>query len=223
MISRRKFGVSLAAFGAVGAGIVAQRFDAGYALAGNGAFSNKPFAIASPQAAKLIAAAESQVGKTVEYDGAYVGLKYPMGDIPLRTGVCSDVVVRAYRDAFGVDLQKDIHEDMKRAFGKYPKIWGLKRPDKNIDHRRVPNMERYFARKNAKLDIGASGGDFQPGDLVSQRLPGNLPHIAVVSHYASRDGKRPLIIHNIGSGTRIEDRLFEFKIVGHFRYFPNQG
>ncbi len=221
MFSRRQICFSFVAAGLVGASTSAQKLNIGPAMAGNALQSPKPFAGVSPVAAKLIAAAEAQVGQTVEYDGAYVGLKYPMGDIPLRTGVCSDVVVRAYRDAFGVDLQKEIHEDMKSAFNKYPGIWGLKRPDKNIDHRRVPNMERFFARKNARLDIGTSGADFLPGDLVSQRLPGNLPHIAVVSHYASRDGKRPLIIHNIGAGTQIEDRLFEFKIVGHFRYFPN--
>ena len=223
MFSRRQICFSFAAAGLVGASTGAQKLNIGSAMAGNVLQSPKPFAEVSPQAAKLIAAAETQVGRTVNYDGAYVGLKYPMGDIPLRTGVCSDVVIRAYRDAFGLDLQKEIHEDMKRAFNKYPSIWGLKRPDKNIDHRRVPNMERFFARKNARLDIGTSGSDFLPGDLVSQRLPGNLPHIAVVSHYASRDGQRPLIIHNIGAGTRIEDRLLEFKIVGHFRYFPNQG
>ena len=223
MFSRRQICFSFAAAGLVGASAGAQKMNIGSAMAGNVLQSPKPFAEVSPQAAKLIAAAETQVGRTVNYDGAYVGLKYPMGDIPLRTGVCSDVVVRAYRDAFGLDLQKEIHEDMKRAFNKYPSIWGLKRPDKNIDHRRIPNMERFFARKNARLDIGTSGSDFLPGDLVSQRLPGNLPHIAVVSHYASRDGQRPLIIHNIGAGTRIEDRLLEFKIVGHFRYFPNQG
>ncbi|MCL4167238.1 UNVERIFIED_CONTAM: hypothetical protein GTU68_046034 [Idotea baltica] len=145
-----------------------------------------------------------------------------MGDVPLRTGVCTDVVIRAYRDAFGIDLQQTIHEDMKRSFDAYPKIWGLKRPDKNIDHRRVPNMERFFVRRNAALDIGTKGSDFRPGDLVTQRLPRNAPHICIVSHHASKDGKRPLLIHNIGTGTKIEDRLLLFKIVGHFRYLPDE-
>ena len=204
-------------------GIVSQTLSTGVAQAGNPLQSRRPFALPSPDATKLIAAAEEQVGITVGYDGAYVALKYPMGDIPLQTGVCTDVVIRAYRDAFGIDLQKQIHDDMKQAFSSYPDIWGLKRPDRNIDHRRVPNMERFFARKGARLDIGSTGGDFQPGDLVSQRLPNNRPHIGIVSHYASRDGKRPMIIHNIGSGARVEDRLFDFRIVGHFRYLPNNA
>lgn len=182
--------------------------------------SSRPFAVPQPWAAKLIAAAKGQVGKTVGYDGSYVKLAYPMGDIPTSTGVCTDVVIRAYREAFGVDLQRLVHEDMKQAFGSYPKIWGLKRPDRNIDHRRVPNLERYFVRAKSSLPISESGKDYLPGDLVSQRLPGNLPHIAIVSHHASRDGQRPLIIHNIGAGTRIEDRIFDFRINGHFRFNP---
>ena len=219
MISRRDFCIALT--GTAAAVLTSQTIGIGAAQAGGPLPSPKPVPTITPRAARLIAAAEAQVGKTVRYDGSYVALKYPMGDIPRRTGVCTDVVIRAYRDAFGIDLQQHIHEDMKRAFSAYPKIWGLRRPDTNIDHRRVPNMERFFARKNALLDISTSGFDYRPGDLVTQRLPRNLPHIGIVSHYKSRDGKRPLLIHNIGSGTRIEDRLFAFRIVGHFRYLPS--
>ncbi len=180
----------------------------------------RPFAIADEWATTLITAAEGQIGQTVRYDGSYVRLAYPNGDIPRDVGVCTDVVIRAYRDAFNIDLQRIVHEDMKRNFAAYPKIWGLKRPDKNIDHRRVPNLERFFQRRNAALPITQNGADYLPGDLVSQRLPGNLPHIAIVTQRPSRDGKRPLIVHNIGAGTRLEDRLFDFKITGHFRFEP---
>ena len=224
MISRRAFATrlagGLAATGlAAGATKLLLTSNVHSALAQE-VFSVKPFAPVKPWAAKLISAAESQVGRTVNYDGAYVKLAYPMGDIPAETGVCTDVIVRAYREAFGIDLQRLVHEDMKRSFGSYPKIWGLKRPDKNIDHRRVPNLERYFARRRASLPISRFGKDYLPGDLVSQRLPGNLPHIAIVSQRPSRDGERPLIIHNIGAGTQIEDRLLDFKITGHFRFSP---
>ncbi len=183
-------------------------------------FSAAPFAVAEPWAARLINAAESQVGTTIRYDGAYVKLAYPMGDLPAEVGVCTDVVIRAYRTAFGVDLQRLVHEDMKQAFGDYPGIWSLKRPDRNIDHRRVPNLERFFARKQADLPVSDVGADYLPGDLVSQRLPGNLPHIAIVTHRSSSDGKRPLVVHNIGAGTRVEDRLFDFRVTGHFRFNP---
>ena len=221
--SRRNFCLSVTASAAVVTGLTSRKLNIGVAEAGNPLQSRKPFAWPTPEATRLIAAAETQVGKTIGYDGSYVALQYPMGDIPRQIGVCTDVVIRAYRDAFGIDLQRQIHEDMKLAFSSYPNIWGLKRPDRNIDHRRVPNMERFFARKNARLDIGSLGSDFRPGDLVSQRLPNNLPHIGIVSHFASRDGKRPLVIHNIGNGTQIEDRLFDFRIVGHFRYLPQTG
>ncbi len=185
--------------------------------------TTKPFAIPDTWATRLITAAESQIGQTVRYDGSYVGLDYPNGDIPRETGVCTDVIIRAYRDAFDIDLQRIVHEDMRRNFAAYPKIWGLKRPDRNIDHRRVPNLERFFQRHNAALPITQNGADYLPGDLVSQRLPGNLPHIAIVTQRPSRDGKRPLIIHNIGAGTRLEDRLFDFEITGHFRFGPQSA
>jgi len=214
-ISRRNLCLSLA-----GAGLAYPMLGSAIAGATPPVPSPKPTPRMTRRAARLIAAAEAQVGQTVRYDGSYVPLEYPMGDIPRGTGVCTDVVIRAYRDAFGIDLQQHIHEDMRRAFKAYPKIWGLKRPDTNIDHRRVPNMERYFTRRRARLTTGKRASDFRPGDLVTQRLPRNLPHIGIVSHYRSRDGKRPLLIHNIGGGTRVEDRLFDFRIVGHFRYLP---
>ncbi len=219
MISRREMLKSCIGAAVIGVGSTSQ----GIAQTGARLFSPRPFSEVSEVAARLIAAAEAQVGRTVQYDGSYIPLKYPMGDIPLQRGVCTDVLIRAYRDAFGLDLQRIIHEDMSQAFREYPQIWGLKGPDKNIDHRRVLNLERFFVRQNASLQIGRRGSDFRPGDLVSQRLPRNLPHIGIVSHYASHDGQRPLLIHNVGAGTRVEDRLFDAKIVGHFRFLPDEG
>lgn len=174
----------------------------------------------SPFAEKLIAAAESQIGVTLIYDPAYAGLSFPNGDIPRERGVCTDVVIRAYRDAFGYDLQQAVNADMKAHFSAYPKIWGLKRPDRNIDHRRVPNLQAFFKRKGAELPVSDRPGDYVPGDLVSQMLPGNLPHIAIVTHRLSPDGKRPMVVHNIGAGTRLEDRLFDFDITGRYRFQP---
>lgn len=211
MISRRGFLAS-----AAGLAAVAMPFQRLPALAQSAAF----FAEAEPWAAKLIAAAEAQIGVTVRYDPAYVTLAYPMGDIPDERGVCSDVVIRAYRTAHNIDLQKLVHEDMRKSFGAYPKTWGLKRPDRNIDHRRVPNLERFFLRKGLDLPITAHGADYLPGDLVTQRLPGNLPHIAIVTHRMAEGGAHPLVVHNIGAGARLEDRLFMFPIVGHFRFRP---
>lgn len=180
----------------------------------------KLFAEPETWARALIAAAESQIGKTVRYDPAYTALAYPNGDVPIERGVCTDVIVRAYRDGFGVDLQKLVHEDMRAAFKAYPRNWGLKRPDRNIDHRRVLNLAVFFRRKGAALDITDRAGDYLPGDIVAQRLPGNLPHISIVSHRANGNGRRPLVVHNIGAGTRLEDSLFSFKITGHFRFKP---
>ncbi len=169
---------------------------------------------------RLIAEAAKQIGETVTYDPSYVGLDYPGGDVPRDRGVCTDVVIRAYRDAFDIDLQKLVHEDMKRHFASYPAIWGLTRPDRNIDHRRVPNLERFFSRAGASLEASSDPAAFKPGDLVSQRLPGNLPHISIVSDRLAGDGITPLVIHNIGAGTRMENRLFAFGHTGHFRYPP---
>lgn len=164
-------------------------------------------------AAALLAAARAQIGVTVVYDPAYVQLAYPGGDVPRDRGVCTDVVIRAYRDALDADLQRAVHEDMRANFGKYPKLWGLRSTDRNIDHRRVPNLRRFFERKGAEL----TGADYLPGDLVTMTVPQNLPHIAIVSDAIGRSGQ-PMIVHNIGAGTREEDRLAEFPLTGHYRW-----
>lgn len=165
----------------------------------------------------LALAGEERSTHRVRYDPAYVRIPYPMGDVPADTGVCSDVLIRALR-AVGVDLQRLVHEDMRRNFGRYPRIWGLKRPDPNIDHRRVPNIETFLTRQGAALPVRSDPAAFEPGDIVSWRLPGNLPHIGIVTTRV-RDG-RPLIAHNIGAGPRVEDMLFDYPIHGHFRWQP---
>jgi len=185
--------------------------------------SNRRLVKAEDWAVKLIGAAESQVGLTTVYDPAYRRLAYPLGDVPMQRGVCTDVVIRAYRAAFGIDLQKLVHEDMRSAFAGYPAIWGLKRPDRNIDHRRVPNLEHFLKRRGADLPITSDGADYRPGDLVTQLLPGNLPHIAIVTNRRAKGRDHALVVHNIGAGTQIEDRLFEFRISGHFRVAPGIG
>ena len=164
----------------------------------------------------IVNAARKQIGKTVDYDPAYVGLKYPGGDIPISKGVCTDVVIRALRKARNMDLQKLVHEDMRRNFSQYPKRWGLKRPDKNIDHRRVPNLRTFFKRKSWSLTVTKKKENYKPGDLVTCTVAGRLPHIMIVSDRKTSDGT-PLVIHNIGSGAREEARLFEFPLTGHYR------
>jgi len=172
----------------------------------------------SAPALKLVAAARAQIGVTLSYNPAYIRLAYPGGDLPADRGVCTDVIVRAYRSALNLDLQRLVHEDMKSAFAAYPRQWGLTRPDPNIDHRRVPNLQAFLRRNGLSLPVTDNPADYRPGDLVTQMLPGNLPHIAVVSDRRSPDGARPLVIHNIGAGAREEDRLFEFPITGHYRF-----
>lgn len=159
--------------------------------------------------------ARCQIGVTVEYDGSYERLSYPGGDVPIERGVCTDVVIRALRH-LDFDLQKEVHEDMKRNFSAYPKRWGLKRPDKNIDHRRVPNLQTFFKRRGWSLPVTQKAADYKPGDLVTCTVGGNLPHIMIVSDRKSEDGT-PLIIHNIGAGTEEEDCLFTFPLTGHYR------
>jgi uncharacterized protein len=166
---------------------------------------------------KIIAAAAEQVGVTLEYDPAYTKLTYPNGDVPAKTGVCADVVIRSFRAA-SIDLQKELSEDMKKNFSKYPKKWGLKKTDSNIDHRRVPNLMRWFDRKGKSLPITNDAKDFLPGDVVAWELAGGLTHIGIISDIKADDGKYN-IVHNIGAGAQIENRLFEWKIIGHFRYF----
>ena len=166
---------------------------------------------------RIVDAARQQIGVTTNYDPAYTKLNYPGGDVPLRTGVCSDVVVRALRGV-GVDLQKELHEDMQKDFSAYPQRWGLKAPDKNIDHRRVPNLMHYFERHYIWLQEKLTkpyGVTYRAGDLVAWDLGGGVTHIGIVSD--KRSGDIPLIIHNIGSGTKEEDILFEYKVIGHYR------
>ena len=166
---------------------------------------------------KLSNAAISIIDPEVVYTPAYVGIKYPNGDVPAKTGVCTDVVIRAYRK-LGIDLQKEVHEDMKANFSLYPKTWGLKSTDKNIDHRRVPNLEVFFARKGETLPITQNPKDYKTGDLVTWLLAGDaIPHIGIVTHLKSNNGN-PMIVHNVGSGQVLEDCLLSWKIVGHFRY-----
>ncbi len=162
--------------------------------------------------------AKEQTTQTRSYDPAYVRLAYPGGDVPLESGVCADVVVRAFRKA-GVDLQVLVHNDMKSHFAAYPKMWKLRAPDANIDHRRVPNLMTFFKRKGKEIVITKNYSDYWPGDVVAWRLDNGLVHIGLVSDQISNDTKHPLIIHNIGAGTNMEDRLFEFEIIGHYRYF----
>jgi len=164
----------------------------------------------------IVASARLQVGSTIIYDPAYVNLTYPGGDVPIERGVCTDVVIRALRDSLDMDLQKLVHEDMKTAFSEYPQIWGLKKPDRNIDHRRVPNLATYFRRKGYFVAVSNKPEDYLPGDMVTCTVGGNLPHIMIVSD-AKTTGGVPLVIHNIGSGAKEENRLFDFPITGHFR------
>ncbi|KQR95364.1 hypothetical protein ASG01_05825 [Chryseobacterium sp. Leaf180] len=168
-------------------------------------------------AQKLSDTAISLTKDKVIYDPAYVSIKYPGGDVPSDKGVCTDVVIRAYRK-LGIDLQKEVHEDMKKNFSKYPKNFGLKKPDTNIDHRRVPNLMVFFARFGKSKSTEKNPTLYVPGDIVTWLLPGNLTHIGIVVNKKSADGKRYLIVHNIGAGQVIQDCLFSFKITGHYQY-----
>ncbi|MGV3549098.1 DUF1287 domain-containing protein [Rhizobium sp.] len=171
-----------------------------------------------PWSTKLVRAAESQIGVTTLYDAAYSRIDYPGGDVPRERGVCTDVIIRAYRDGLGIDLQKRVHQDMRRAFFAYPKLWGLKATDRNIDHRRVPNLRAFFQRQGAALPATAGAGNYKAGDVVSQVLPNGLPHIGIVSDRMNSAGDAPLVIHNIGRGTLAEDILFALDITGHYRF-----
>lgn len=157
------------------------------------------------------------MGRTTGYDPSYVQLEYPRGDVPISTGVCSDVVVRAFRDV-GVDLQVRVHEDMAEHFSAYPKKWGLTRPDRNIDHRRVPNLQKYFTRQGDSRKVTRRGADYWPGDVVTWSVEG-LPHIGIVARTPTPDGARFLVTHNIGAGAQTEDVLFAYPITGHYRCF----
>lgn len=168
---------------------------------------------------RLVDTARARTSLEIRYDPKYVKLAYPGGDVAADTGVCTDVIIRTFRDALRFDFQKAVHEDMKANFSKYPKIWGLKHADKNIDHRRVPNLEAFMRRKGASLPVSQNAQDYRPGDIVSWRLGGRLPHIGIVSDKKSEWGT-PLIIHNVGAGVVEDDLLFNTDIKGHFRFLP---
>ncbi len=169
------------------------------------------------QVLNLSQAALQLTNQKVTYDPSYFSIDYPNGDVPSGKGVCTDVVIRAYRK-LGTDLQKEVHEDMKANFSLYPKIWGLKSTDKNIDHRRVPNLMTYFKRQGVEKPITKNANDYLPGDVVCWNLRGAITHIGIVVNKKSKDGKRNLIVHNIGAGQVLEDCLFDFKIIGHYRF-----
>jgi len=179
-------------------------------------FSNNSLAGLS---SSFVEAALSLENPNVRYDGGYSKISYPMGDVPPNIGVCSDVIIRAYR-LIGIDLQQLVHEDMKENFALYPKIWGLKSTDRNIDHRRVPNLRIFFERYGEKLAISSNPKDYKPGDIVTWNLRerGSLPHIGIIVDKIDRNTKNPMVIHNIGGGQVIEDMVFDYKITGHYRY-----
>jgi len=171
---------------------------------------------------KLVQAAIERTKHCVRYDGSYRKISYPHGDVPDDVGVCTDVIIRSYR-TLGIDLQKDVHEDMKENFDRYPQLWGLSDPDPNIDHRRVPNLQTFFKRKGMLLPVTINPDDYVAGDIVSWMLPGNLPHIGIVIDLRSGDGGKPLIVHNIGSGPVMADILFDYPITGHYRYYGTRN
>ena len=164
---------------------------------------------------RLSGAAIDLTRQQVRYDPAYYAITYPGGDLPADRGVCTDVVIRAYR-ALGIDLQKEVHVDMEAHFQLYPPHWGLRRPDRNIDHRRVPNLMVFFERHGTVKPISRKAADYLPGDIVCWRLPQGATHIGIVVDRISADGQRPLIVHNIGTGQVLADCLFDFEIIGHY-------
>lgn len=166
---------------------------------------------------RLADSAHSLTQQKVVYDLSYFSIAYPNGDVPKDRGVCTDVIIRAYRKLH-IDLQQLVHEDMRNHFNQYPRSWGLNVPDKNIDHRRVPNLMTFFKRSGASLPVSANAVNYQPGDIVCWSLSRGMKHIGLVVKQKSADGKRQLIVHNIGSGQVIEDCLFEYPIIGHYRY-----
>lgn len=177
------------------------------------------FAESTEKSRALIAAAIEQTQQSVTYNGAYFKIAYPMGDVPARYGVCTDVIIRAYRQ-LGIDLQQKVHEDMRSNFSLYPakRNWGQLKTDTNIDHRRVPNLQTFFTRHGKKLPVSHQANDYEAGDLVTWMLGGKLPHIGLVTDRLSADGQRRLIVHNIGAGSQLEDVLFAYPITGHYRY-----
>ena len=171
----------------------------------------------------FVSAAIQRTTQNVRYDGSYFSLSYPNGDVPNHIGVCTDVVIRSYR-ALGTDLQVLVHEDMSSYFDVYPskRIWGLNKTDKNIDHRRVPNLQVFLSRHGKELPLSQKVEDYSSGDIVTWMLPGKLPHIGIVTDQVSQVTGNPLIVHNIGSGPSLDDMLFSYKITGHDRYVPQK-
>lgn len=171
----------------------------------------------------LVQSALDRINHDVVYDGSYISIPYPNGDVPSNIGVCTDVVIRSYRKS-GYDLQKLVHEDMKASFSSYPskRIWGLNSTDKNIDHRRVPNLQTFFSRNGSSLPVTMEKSDYKPGDLVTWMVNGRLPHIGIVTDKVSFKTGNPLIVHNIGSGPELDDMLFKYPITGHYKYVPNK-
>ena len=178
---------------------------------------NKNVATVKTFEEKISDAAISIIDQSIQYDPAYFSIKYPNGDVPANKGVCTDVVIRTFRK-LSIDLQKEVHEDMVSNFSKYPKIWKLKKTDTNIDHRRVPNLEVFFERKGTKLPISKNANDYKTGEIVTWLIGNKLPHIGIVTAKKSLDGKRSMLVHNVGGGQVLEDCLFSYEIVGHFRY-----
>jgi uncharacterized protein YijF (DUF1287 family) len=180
-------------------------------------------AAAGTAAETLVASALERTRHAVVYDGAYYAIDYPGGDVPEGVGVCTDVIIRSYRK-LGVDLQLLVHQDIQENFSKYPsqRIWGLTQPDTNIDHRRVPNLRVFFSRKGVTLPVTRRGCDYKPGDLVTWMLPGNLPHIGIVTDKRHPSSGNPMIVHNIGRGPRLENMLFDYPITGHYRFLPEK-
>lgn len=166
---------------------------------------------------KLSDAAITLTKDKVVYDPGYFSISYPNGDVPKGKGVCTDVVIRAYRK-LGIDLQKEVYEDMKKNFSKYPQKWGLKKTDPNIDHRRVPNLQVFFTRFGKSLEVTDKASDYKTGDLVTWMINDKMPHIGIVTNRKSADGKRNLIVHNVGAGQVLEDCLFQYKITGHYQF-----
>jgi uncharacterized protein YijF (DUF1287 family) len=166
---------------------------------------------------KLSDSAIAIIDSKIEYDPTYYKITYPNGDVPKGKGVCTDVVIRAYRK-LGIDLQKEVHVDMSKNFAKYPKTWGLKSTDTNIDHRRVPNLQTFFTRHGEVKTVTEKPEDYKPGDIVTWRINDKLPHIGIVVNKKTITGNRHLIVHNVGNGQVMEDCLFKYKLTGHYRY-----
>lgn len=194
-------------------------------LAKRRAMYNRNYQKKAFNVARFNQAALARTKVPVTYDGRYLPISYPMGDVPKNMGVCTDTVVRSYR-SLGIDLQRLVHEDMSRAFYAYPNLrkWGLSEPDPNIDHRRVHNLKVFFTRHGQRLPVTHNPRDYRPGDLVTWHLGGNQEHIGIVVNKRSKeDPNRFMIVHNIAYGNKLEDVLFKMPITGHYRYFPNQG